>query len=409
MTIETTAAAGSTRGSAVRSSTVRRPLILMTPDFCETPSTPTESEYVLRANYAEAIAEAGGIPVILPYHAETIGWALSTADGIVITGARPGADVPETRRHFERQLVRGALSAGKPLLGICHGMQLIGECLGGEFVTDLPASDISHLPQEVPDVAAHEVTIADGSVLAEWAHGRVLQVNSLHRHALMGEGRFRIAARAPDGIVEAFEGETEAFCLGIQWHPEYRLTELDRRVFKAFIESSGTAAARHPPEAGPAGVDVVRERLAALGLSLPQPSEPPGAFVGAIRNGNVVTVSGQVPLVDGRVLMTGSLGANVALDEGRACARWCLLNALAQLERAAGGFDRIRGFIRLAGYVAASTDFTRHGAVIDGASELLRELFPDRWVHARVAIGVASLPRGVPVEIELSALVVDEV
>ncbi|UIY23234.1 RidA family protein [Rhizobium leguminosarum] len=127
-----------------------------------------------------------------------------------------------------------------------------------------------------------------------------------------------------------------------------------------------------------------------------------------MRTGNIITISGQVPLKDGVVLQTGHLGASVSIEEGRECARWALLNALAQLEGAAGGFHKIRGFVRLAGYVAADASFERHGAVVDGASELLRELFPDRWTHARIAVGVASLPRGVPVEVELTAIVGDE-
>ncbi|OCP24875.1 hypothetical protein BC361_19635 [Ensifer sp. LC54] len=151
----------------------------------------------------------------------------------------------------------------------------------------------------------------------------------------------------------------------------------------------------------------MRARLAALGLALPDASAPPGAFVGAIRTGNTVTVSGQVPLKDKTALMTGHLGGRVSLEEGRECARWALLNALAQLERIAGGLDRVAGFVRLAGYVAATADFTQHGAVVDGASELLREIFPRCWPHARIAVGVGSLPRGVPVEIELTALIGD--
>jgi len=118
-----------------------------------------------------------------------------------------------------------------------------------------------------------------------------------------------------------------------------------------------------------------------------------------------VTVSGQVPLRDGEVIATGTLGQDVTEDEARACARQALLNALAQLDRVAGGLDRVTGFVRLAGYVAAMPGYTRHSAVVDAASDLLRELFPSCWQHARLAVGVASLPRGVPVEIELSAVV----
>lgn len=144
-------------------------------------------------------------------------------------------------------------------------------------------------------------------------------------------------------------------------------------------------------------------RLQALGLAMPAPSQPPGAFKGAVRHRDIVTVSGQVPLREGKVLMTGHLGADISIDQGREAARWALLNALAQLGAVAGGLDKVAGFIRLAGYVAAMPDFTQHGKVIDGASELLRDLFDGRSDHARLACGVASLPRGVPVEIELTA------
>ena len=151
----------------------------------------------------------------------------------------------------------------------------------------------------------------------------------------------------------------------------------------------------------------VHERLTALGLELPDAPVPPGAFVGAIGFGALITVSGQVPLKDGKVAATGRLGDNVSIEEGRECARIALLNALAQLDRAAGGLERARGFLRLGGYVAATPDFTQHGSVIDAASELLQQLFPDCWPHARIAVGVASLPRGVPVEIELTAIAVE--
>jgi enamine deaminase RidA (YjgF/YER057c/UK114 family) len=151
----------------------------------------------------------------------------------------------------------------------------------------------------------------------------------------------------------------------------------------------------------------VAGRLAALGITLPKLSPSPGPFVGAIRWGNTVTVSGQVPLQDGKVLMVGLLGDQISLEQGQLCARQALLNALAQLDAVAGGLDRVAGFVRLGGFVAATPEFTRHGAVIDGASHLLMQLFDDKGCHARAAIGVASLPRGVPVEIELTAVLQD--
>ena len=149
------------------------------------------------------------------------------------------------------------------------------------------------------------------------------------------------------------------------------------------------------------------ERLAGLGLTLPKLSPPPGPFVGAIQWGKTITVSGQVPLQDGKVLMVGRLGDPVSVEQGQLCARQALLNALAQLGQVAGDMDRVAGFVRLGGFVAATPDFTLHGAVIDGASLLLMHLFGDKGRHARAAIGVASLPRGVPVEIELTAVLQD--
>lgn len=381
----------------------RRPVILITPDLATRNEKDAEPHYVVRENYAAAVAEAGGLPLILPYGMPNIDAALRLADGVLITGTTPGYEATPARREFELELIRRTMALGKPLLGICNGMQLMGEWLGGTFVHGLPAKGraaVDHMPSTIPDHIAHPITFEAGSLLATLGGEQEPAVNSLHRHMLTGEGQFRIAARAPDGVIEAIEGLSGTFCLGVQWHPEYRLTELDRAILHAFITQSASGPAQ---TAAPAQACAVRKRIAGLGLSLPAPSTPPGAFVGAIRNGDTVTVSGQVPLRDGAVLHTGHLGETVSLDEGRECAGLALLNALAQLETVAGGLERVKSFGRLAGYVAAAPDFTRHGAVIDGASELLRAIFPDRWAHARVALGVRSLPRGVPVEIELTA------
>lgn len=382
----------------------RRAVILMTPDIDDPAGMPTERTYAVRANYAEAISEAGGVPLILPYETHALADALDLADGVLITGTTPGAEGGTGRRSFELKLVEHAVNAGKPLLGICHGMQLIGEWLGGTFARSLPAETIDHMPSVVADRIAHEISVKPGSMLADVLGGGSAKVNSLHRHALTGVGRFRVTARAQDGVIEAFEGETPGFCLGIQWHPEYRLTDFDRAIFRTFVARS---AARGTEDGLPEKPCPVRARLVALGLALPEASASPGAFVGAVRVGSTVTVSGQVPLKDKTVLRTGHLGNGVSLEDGRECARWAFLNALAQLERIAGRLDRVTGFVRLAGYVAATPDFTQHGAVIDGASELLREIFPTCWPHARLAVGVGSLPRGVPVEIELTALLGD--
>lgn len=389
-----------------RNLTEKRPLILLTPDLRQTGKDRSEQEYSLRANYAEAIGEAGGFALVVPLELERIGDAIAAADGVVITGTGPGAEVAAQRLEFEHILIREALRLGKPLLGICHGMQIIGEHLGGHIVRDDPelvAGVTTHVPREVPDILAHEIVIEPEGALFELAGGPSARVNSLHRHVLAGNGRFRVVARALDGVVEAIEGTGDGFCMGVQWHPEYRLSDLDRRILQCFVQHCADRAG-----SGGAFRSGFAARLSVLGLGMPDASVPPGAFAGAVRAGRLITVSGQVPLKDNRVLRTGRLGEDVSIEEGQECARWALLNALAQLERAAGGLERIESFVRLAGYVAAAADFTRHGAVVDGASELLRYLFPDNWAHARVALGVASLPRGVPVEIELSAMLSEE-
>jgi gamma-glutamyl-gamma-aminobutyrate hydrolase PuuD/enamine deaminase RidA (YjgF/YER057c/UK114 family) len=400
----------SARNTQLLASVVARktPVILMTPDLEETTFACSERTYTLRANYAEAITEAGGIPLILPYVRENLSDLIALADGILVTGAFPGVHITGERRAFEMALVDAGMKAGKPLLGICHGMQLIGEVLGGTLCSKLPSGDVSHLPQAVPDALAHAITLDTStrflSGLATDREDQSFRVNSLHLHALVGEGRFHVIARSPDGVIEAFEGLTPGFCMGVQWHPEYLLTSLDRHILATFVQhcADSTFIQRRPTLSAHTS-NVIRQRLEAQGLALPPPSVPPGSFVGAVITGDVITVSGQVPLSDGAIVRTGHLGIDVSIEEGRECARFALLNALAQLEHLAGDLGRIGSFVRLAGYVGASAEFTEHGAVIEGASALLRDLFPDRWAHARIAIGVASLPRGVPVEIELTA------
>lgn len=228
---------------------IRRPVVLMTADLEDQATQPgvrTEREYRLRANYADAVAEAGGMPLILPFHDEHLDAVLALADGVLVTGTAPGAVVAPERLAFERRLVAGAIAVGLPLLGICHGMQLIGECLGGRVVRDDPkllAQVTPHIPAPVADVLAHEVELQSGSRLAAWYPARRAQVNSLHRHALADNGRYRVAALAADGVVEAIEGLADAFCLGVQWHPEYRLTDLDRHILQHFVAQSAARAA----------------------------------------------------------------------------------------------------------------------------------------------------------------------
>ncbi len=214
-----------------------RPVVLITADLIEADGNSMEAAYVVRANYAEAIIEAGGLALFVPFETAQLDEAFGMADGVVISGSEPGAGVSSVRLAFERALIARTLAASKPLLGICHGMQLIGEYLGGTIVRDDPAlaaAKSQHIPNPTAQVIAHPIEVAAGSMLSAWA-GEPTFVNSIHRHALSEGGRYRVAARAPDGVVEAIEGLGPGFCLGVQWHPEYRLSPLDRGILESFV------------------------------------------------------------------------------------------------------------------------------------------------------------------------------
>jgi enamine deaminase RidA (YjgF/YER057c/UK114 family) len=149
----------------------------------------------------------------------------------------------------------------------------------------------------------------------------------------------------------------------------------------------------------------VGDRLTALGLTLPELVAPLAAYVPAVRSANLVWVSGQLPFVDGKLHVTGKVGADVAPGDAVGLARTCALNALAALKAEVGDLDRVERIVKVVGFVASAPDFTGQPAVINGASELLAEVFGDAGRHARSAVGVAALPLDAPVEVELVAQV----
>jgi enamine deaminase RidA (YjgF/YER057c/UK114 family) len=145
------------------------------------------------------------------------------------------------------------------------------------------------------------------------------------------------------------------------------------------------------------------ERLAALGLTLPPVTAPVAAYVPAVRAGGFVYVSGQVPIADGKLVATGKVGAEVSASDAAGMARTCALNALAAAASAAGGLEEIRRIVKVTGFVASAPGFSGQPQVINGASELLIEVFGEEGRHARSAVGVAELPLNAPVEVELIA------
>ena len=143
------------------------------------------------------------------------------------------------------------------------------------------------------------------------------------------------------------------------------------------------------------------DRLAALGLTLPPVTAPVAAYVPAVRTGNYVYTSGQLPIVDGKLQATGKVGESVSPEDAAALARVCALNALAAAAEAAGGLDAIARVVKVTGFVASAPGFTGQAQVINGASELLIEVLGDAGRHARSAVGMAVLPLDSPVEVEM--------
>jgi len=141
-------------------------------------------------------------------------------------------------------------------------------------------------------------------------------------------------------------------------------------------------------------------RLADLGVTLPEPVAPVAAYVPAVRTGNLVFVSGQVPITDGRPDPVGKVGEDVDLETAQDAARRACLQGLSALRAEIGTLDRVRRVVRVGVFVASASGFTAQPQVANGASELLQGVFGEAGRHARAAVGVAELPLGVPVEVE---------
>jgi enamine deaminase RidA (YjgF/YER057c/UK114 family) len=143
------------------------------------------------------------------------------------------------------------------------------------------------------------------------------------------------------------------------------------------------------------------ERLAELGLSLPEVVKPVAAYVPAVRSGSFVFTSGQVPMRDGELLHKGKVGADVTPEQAYECAQQCALNALAAIRAEVGDLSAVTRVVKLLGFVASTPDFTGQPQVVNGASDLLGKVFGDLGQHARSAVGLTVLPLDAPVEVEM--------
>ena len=146
----------------------------------------------------------------------------------------------------------------------------------------------------------------------------------------------------------------------------------------------------------------VENKIKELGLQLPEPPKPLAAYIPAKKTGNLVFTAGQLPMVNGELTLKGLLGQDVEINAAYAAAKICTLNALAAIKGVIGDLDQIKQVVRVVGYVASVPTFTQQPAVVNGASELLLEIFGEKGKHARSAVGMAVLPLNAAVEIELT-------
>jgi enamine deaminase RidA (YjgF/YER057c/UK114 family) len=145
----------------------------------------------------------------------------------------------------------------------------------------------------------------------------------------------------------------------------------------------------------------IESRLAELGITLPTPTAPVANYAPYVITGDLVVISGQIPVRDGKLAYSGKLGDNVPNDVGVQAAQLCFINLLAQLRAACGGdLDRVQQVVRLGGFIAATAEFIQHASVMNGASDLAVAVFGDAGRHARSTIGVPSLPLDASVEVE---------
>ena len=216
----------------------------------------THPWYALRENYCEAVAEAGGLSVLLPHEPERAGDYLALLDGLIVTGGAFDVDpalfgartkhatvsLKERRTAFELAICQAALAKNLPVLGICGGEQQLNVVLGGTLVQHIPDEIKNALAHEQPNPRTepgHTVAITPNTLLRRVTQMAEMPVNSAHHQAVKDAAPGLIVdAVAPDGVIEGIEDPKRRFVLGVQWHPESRLSDGDRRIFGAFIDAA---------------------------------------------------------------------------------------------------------------------------------------------------------------------------
>ncbi|MCP5367010.1 MAG: gamma-glutamyl-gamma-aminobutyrate hydrolase family protein [Hyphomicrobiales bacterium] len=233
-----------------------RPVIGITADSEEPGGYSKFPWYALRVNYAAAVAAAGGLPLVLPHETALAADYLDVMSGLVVTGGAFDVDpalfgdnarhetvvLKEGRTDFELAITRGALARDMPVLGICGGQQLLHVALGGRLIQHIPDSVPGALAHEQPnprDQAGHTVAVEPGTLLHRIVGAAELSVNSAHHQAAAdAPAGVVVNARAPDGVIEGTEAPGKAFCLGVQWHPEFHISVGDAKLFEALVAAA---------------------------------------------------------------------------------------------------------------------------------------------------------------------------
>ncbi len=148
---------------------------------------------------------------------------------------------------------------------------------------------------------------------------------------------------------------------------------------------------------------MIEEKIKSLGITLPVPPKPAGSYIPVVISGNLAFVSGQIPIQDGKVAVTGKVPTEKTIEEAQSAARICAINILSQLKASLGSLDRVSKIVRVSGFVNSTGDFTEHPKIINAASDLFFEIFGEKGKHSRIAVGVSSLPLNSTVEIDMVA------
>lgn len=249
----------------------KKPLIGVIPDYVkgEKGSYSTRDFYALRANYIEMVNKAGGASLMLPYDYDLIDDYINSLDGLVVVGGyfdinparynekeiHKTVKLNEIRENFEHEFISRALNIKTskknglkiPFLGICNGMQLLNVLHGGSAIQHIPDENGNYMNHEQSHndqfndyaIPYHDVIIKEGTHLAKIIENEKIKTNSSHHQAIRNTGKgLQISANASDGIIEAIEDPNHNFCIGIQWHPEFDISNADRKIFEKFIAAA---------------------------------------------------------------------------------------------------------------------------------------------------------------------------